>query len=325
MNRRHHFTLLVLALTWCLRAEPRAATQSLTYRNPVLDASNAADPHVIRVDGKYYLYPTLDGKGYDVFVSDDLVHWEKKPKCFTDPRGGAWAPDVFHHTRGDNRFYLYYTLDNPQKKRGAKLIGVAVSVSPLGPFVDKGTLAEDAIDAHLFQDDDGQMYLYYVHLANGFRILVQPMKDPLTRADSRPLECLNPTQPWEMHGKVTEGPFMLKRDKRYYLMYSGSGANGPYYGLGYATSTSPLGPFEKFNANPIAKAGNGIWGPGHHCVVTGPDGKLWMLYHQKLDDQVNWKRFVALDPIWFDEKGVIHTRLSRETDQPRPRLDKPAR
>lgn len=327
MIRPFHLPLLLLALAgWPgipLHAQPRDAAQSLTYRNPVLDAPNAADPHVIRVDGKYYLYPTLDGKGYDVFVSEDLVRWEKKPKCFTDPRGGAWAPDVFHNIRGDRRFYLYYTLDNPQKRRGAKLIGVAVADGPLGPFADKHTLAEEAIDAHLFQDDDGRMYLYYVDLTNGFRIVVQPMKDPLTKSDAKLVECIRPTEEWEMHGKVTEGPFILKRDKLYYLMYSGSGANGPHYAIGYATAKSPLGPFEKHKANPIARRTDGIWGPGHHCVITGPDNKLWMLYHQKLDDQVNWKRFVALDPIWFDDKGVLHTRLSRETPQPAPRKPNP--
>ena len=45
---------------------------------------------------------------------------------------------------------------------------------------------------------------------------------------------------------------MLKHNGTYYLMYSGSGANGPEYAIGYATSESPLGPFTKFAGNPIA-------------------------------------------------------------------------
>src|SRR3954469_12856956 len=129
-----------------------------TYRNPIIEAG--ADPTVIRYEGKYYLYPTLDNRGYNVFVSDDLVHWEKKPKCYTDERGGVWAPDVFHD-RSSGSFYLYYTVDNPE---GGKLIGVAEGKDPLGPFEDKGTLAKNAIDAHLFQDSDGSLYLYYVNL-----------------------------------------------------------------------------------------------------------------------------------------------------------------
>jgi len=48
-----------------------------------------------------------------VFVSDDLVHWEPKGECFTDARGGAWAPDVFHNAKGDGRLYLYYSVNKP--------------------------------------------------------------------------------------------------------------------------------------------------------------------------------------------------------------------
>jgi xylan 1,4-beta-xylosidase len=53
-------------------------------------------------------------------------------------------------------------------------------------------------------------------------------------------------------------------------------------------------------------------------VVTGPDGKMWMVYHQKEDDKVNWKRFVAIDPLWFDENGVIKTKVTRGTEEAAP-------
>lgn len=306
-------------MLWCLAlmltATAHAGTRPGTYRNPIIHAPGAADPAVLCYQGRYYLYPTLDGRGYDVFVSDDLVHWFRKPKCFTDKRGGAWAPDVFHNRRGDGKLYLYYTVDNP---KGGKLVGVAVSDSPLGPFVDRGVLVEGAIDAHLFQDDDGALYLYYVRLPGGFKIMVQRMSHPLTPV-GEPHPVIWPTEPWEKaQGHVTEGPWMVKHAGRYYLMYSGSGANGPCYGIGYATADSPLGPFTKYPGNPIAHRGNGIFGPGHNCVVTGPDGRMWMLYHQKNTERIDWNRFLALDPLWFDEDGVMHTRLTRGTDEPAP-------
>ena len=170
-------------------AQAPATRPERTYRNPIIDRIGPADPAVIRHDGKYYLYPTLDGKGYDVFVSDDLVHWEQKPKCFTDPRGGAWAPDVFHDQKGDGKFYLYYTVDRPG---GGKQIGVAAADGPLGPFKDRGNLADRAIDAHMFRDDDGALYLYYVDLDGGFKIKVQPMADPLTKKGGA-TEVIRPT------------------------------------------------------------------------------------------------------------------------------------
>ncbi len=306
----------VCVLAACSTAQPSAPRSAKTYRNPIIDRIGPADPHVIRHDGKYYMYPTTDGRGYDVFVSTNLVHWEQKPKCFTDPRGGAWAPDVFHHKKGDGRFYLYYTLNRPG---GGKQIGVAVAEGPLGPFTDRTNLVDSAIDAHLFQDDDGALYLYYVQLP-GFRITVQPMADPLTKR-GEPKEVIRPTVDWERKkGAVTEGPWMLKHKGLYYLMYSGSGADGPDYAIGYATAKSPLGPFAKYSGNPIAKRGNGVFGPGHHSVVTGPDGKLWMVYHQQNSEEIGWKRFLAIDPLWFDEQGVIHAKSTRGTDEPAPYL-----
>lgn len=292
-----------------------APAAELTYRNPIIDRIGPADPTVIRYEGKYYLYPTMDGKGYDVFVSDDLAHWELKGKCYTDTRGGVWAPDVFQYARGDKKFYLYYTVSNPA---GGKLIGVAVGEHPLGPFQDRGTLFKSAIDAHLFQDDDGKFYLYYVNLAGGFKIMVQEMQTPLEK-QGEPHRVIHPTEPWEKRrGAVTEGPWMLKHKGLYYLMYSGSGANGPEYAIGYATAKSPLGPFEKYSGNPIAQAGKGVFGPGHHCVVTGPDDKLWMVYHQQNSTAPGWQRFLAIDPLWFDDQGVIHTKVTRGTDEKGP-------
>ncbi|MGQ9649268.1 MAG: glycoside hydrolase family 43 protein [Phycisphaerae bacterium] len=292
------------------------ARPARTYRNPVIDRIGPADPAVIRYRGKYYLYPTLDGRGYDVFVSDDLVHWEQKGKCYTDPRGGAWAPDVFHHTKGDGKFYLYYSVNKPG---GGKLIGVAVADDPLGPFTDKGSLVNDAIDAHLFQDDDGSMHLYYSAMTpGGSSIVVQPMADPLSKK-GEPTTLIRPTDEWERHrAAVAEGPWMLKHKSTYYLMYSGSGADGPDYAVGYATAKSPAGPFTKYPGNPIVKRGDGVFGPGHHCVIAGPDGRLWMVYHQQDGEKPGWRRFLAIDPLWFDEQGVIHVKTTRGTDEPAP-------
>lgn len=315
--------VVILGTCWANVAAETAAVPPASkkaYRNPIIDRLGPADPHVIRYQGKYDLYPTTDGRGYDVFVSDDLVHWEEKGKAFHDPRGGAWAPDVFQNKKGDGKLYLYYTDNAPKPPagKGGKQIGVAVADAPLGPFEDKGALASESIDAHLFQDEDGKFYLYYVHLAGGFKIMVQPMANPLSKK-GEPRRVIYPTESWEkISGEVTEGPFMLKRKGIYYLMYSGTGAESPNYGVGYATAQSPLGPFTKYAGNPIAHRGGSVLGPGHHCVIDGPDGRLWMVYHQKASTKKGWDRFLAIDPLWFDEQGVIHVKTTHGTDEAAP-------
>lgn len=35
-------------------------------------------------------------------------------------------------------------------------------------------------------------------------------------------------------------------------------------------------------------------------------------------EQYGWKRFLAIDPLWFDDDGVIHVETTRGTDEPAP-------
>lgn len=279
-----------------------------TYTNPVIDEIGPADPCVVLFKGKYYLYPTGDNRSYHVYYSKDLVHWEKGPRVFVPGQRNVWAPDVYYRP-AEKKFYLYYTVN--------RRVGVAVADRPDGKFEDRGTLVEGAIDAHLFCDGDGRLYLYYVKLP-GFRITVSRMKTPLAM-EGRPVEIITPTKPWEtVRGAVTEGPWMLKHKGTYYLLYSGTGASSLDYAVGYATATDPMGPFTKHAGNPIVKRGGGALGPGHCCVTRDGRGDLWMVYHQQKDGSRPWNRFLCIDPLRFDEQGVLHGRATRAAPQAAP-------
>lgn len=296
------FGVLFLLVAACARG------WAATYTNPVVEEIGPADPDVIAYKGTYYLYCTGDNVSYHVYTSTDLVHWVKKGRVFRPGAKNVWAPDVFVN-RDDGRFYLYYTV---QQK-----IGVAVADSPEGPFVDRVKLCDNAIDPNLFRDEDGGLYLYYVQWPDS-RITVQKMKSP-TEKDGAPVELFRPAEPWETKcGRVTEGPFMLKHGDTYYLLYSGSGADSPDYGVGYATAKSPLGPFTKYAGNPIVRRSEGVFGPGHGCVVADAAGALWHVYHQQRDAARGWKRFLCIDPLGFDKDGVLHGQATRGTPQPAP-------
>lgn len=302
--------LLFLAL-------PAAAVAVRTYTNPVLVKTyetpfmgtvGIGDPSVLFYGGKYYLYPTGDNRGYDVYISPDLVHWKKGPRVFSTNKRGAWAPDVIYNPP-DRKFYLYYTVN--------RQVGVAVADRPDGTFTDLGVLVNHAIDADMFVDKDGRYYLYYV-LFPAFRIYVQPMESPVLKK-GRPILIIEPTSKWEKnHRAITEAPWMLRHDGIYYLLYSGGGANTQYYAIGYATSISPLGPFVKYSGNPIMKKGKGVFGPGHCSVISDADGNLWMVYHQKTYASPGWDRIICIDRIWFDKKGILHGKATRGTPQPAP-------
>jgi len=294
-----------------------------TYVNPVLvetytiQRPNPAyyrgtlgigDPSVIRHEGLYYLYPTGDNRGYDVYISKDLVAWRKGPRVFQSKERGAWAPDVFHNP-ADGRFYLYYTVNTR--------IGVAVADRPDGTFEDQGTLIDDAIDAHMFLDSDGKFYLYYTEYP-ALRILVQPMRSPVA-AQGRAVALLHATEPWEKKLiPMTEAPWILKFGGLYYLLYSASAADSVEYAVGYATAESPLGPFTKFPGNPIMRQGNGVFGPGHCSITTDASGNLWMVYHQQKGRSRGWNRIICIDPVSFSEDGIIRVRATRSAPRVAP-------
>jgi len=283
-------------------------TAGETYTNPVIDEIGPADPCVIFHEGKYHLYCTGDNRSYHVYYSPDLAHWTKGRKVFEPGESNVWAPDVFRDPQ-DGRFYLYYTVN--------KRIGVAVADRPDATFEDRGTLFQDAIDAHTFYDGEGRYFLYYVQLP-GFRIHVQPMRSPLEKK-GKPTEIIRPTEPWETkRGPVTEGPWMLEHRDTYYLLYSGTAASSLDYAIGYATAAAPTGPFVKYSGNPIVKRNERALGPGHGCVVHDGAGRPWSVYHQQKDGSRAWNRFLCIDPLWFDDEGVLHGKATRDTPQPAP-------
>ena len=287
-----------------------SAADTARFQNPLMPG-NLADPAVIRHKGVYYLYATgeVDGdNGYRAYTSTNLVSWEPGPVVFRPGQPHVWAPDVWRDP-ASGRFYLYYTVN--------QTVGVADADNPLGPFTIRQKFFDKAIDAHLFRDDDGKLFLYFVQLP-GFRITVQPMKSP-TELGGDSKEVLHPETEWEkMSGHVTEGPWLIKRQNRYYLIYSGSGADTPNYAVGYAVADNPMGPFKRAPHNPIIHRSDGLFGPGHGCAVQDDAGRWWHIYHQKNSERVEWKRFIAMDPLWFDQDGNLYGTATRGTLQTAP-------
>ncbi|RYY09715.1 MAG: beta-xylosidase [Chitinophagaceae bacterium] len=257
---------------------------------------NIADPFVLRVDGKFYLYGTDDKKpndGIPVLVSDDMVNWSGPAgnaagklalaKGSSYGTRGFWAPFV---VQNNHMFYMYYTANEK--------IAVATSDSPLGPFMQQefrplnDSLKE--IDPHVFIDDDGRKYIYFVRLINGNRTFAAELADDMrSLKPGTVVECINQSQPWEIISgnkwPVTEAPAILKHQGKYYLFYTANDFRSPAYNVGYAVSASPLGPFVKYKENPLIRQTDKIKGTGGCEFVTGPGEKLYMFYHAHADEQ----------------------------------------
>lgn len=288
-----------------------ANTQAIT--NPIIDGYYA-DPTIVKHNGTYYIYATIDPWGANelaVLTTKDFVsfqkehiNWPTKEQCTTPTSSDAmvWAPAVVKGTNG--KFYMYVSV-------GSEVWG-GVADSPLGPW--KNMKADNTplvakndfpkvhnIDSDCFIDTDGQAYLYWgsgYNWVNGKCMVVKLKKDMHT-FDGIPQDVTPPG--------YFEGPHMIKRNNKYYLMFSEGKAINATYKVGYATGNSPLGPFTKGVNSPILQTSKDsvTYGPGHHTVFT-EKGQDYILYHRiKPQKQDYVLRQLCLDSLKFDKAGNI--------------------
>jgi len=286
-----------------------------SYTNSVLDG--VADPFVLFHKGTYYLYGTntVDypnmPNGIKVYTSKDLVHWTAHEGWALDNKDSwgenrFWAPEVVEK---NGTFYMYYAVEEH--------LAVATSDSPLGPFIQEVQQPLHAdikeIDAHIFTDDDGKQYMYFVRFNNNNEMWVAELNDDMMGIKEDTLQFVfRATQDWEKSQKapvasINEGPFVIKHKGLYYLTYSGNHFQSPDYGVGYAVSESPTGPWTKYEYNPIMKSNTVVPGAGHHSLIASPDGKeLFMVYHTHFSQSSTEPRKLAIDRVQFvpQENGI---------------------
>lgn len=296
----------------------------------------ASDPSVICVDGTYYMYPTNANNNGDCsyicgYKSTNLTDWTYIDAVFVPNRNawaidGLWAPEVIEK---DGTYYMYYSGYNQFTRRRG--IGVAVSSCPEGPFVEyEGTLKDGTvvdyktmpidfempvIDPHPFIDDDGKAYLFVSkdQVAGVSSIYGVELEDDMVSIKKETITgpLVQPDQAWENpngNNKWNEAPFVYKHGGLYYLTYSANYYQSTLYGVGYATSSSPLGTYTKNVNNPILQVSSDwghVSGTGHNCFFKSPDGnELFISYHSHVDVVAGGGvRKVNFDKVVFDEDG----------------------
>lgn len=303
---------------------------SIFYTNPVYDRY-LADPFVLKHDGHYYAYGTgpggPDGRHFPVLHSPDLIQWTSQGWALNPLPGGQefWAPEVAYHA---GIFYMYYSASGLEGRDHQ--LRVAVSAQPSGPFEDSGRVLtpDDAftIDAHPFQDTDGQWYLFYARdfltLDGDYRvgtgIVVDQLTDMLTLA-GQPQVVVRPHADWQlflaqrpMYNAVydwhtIEGAALRHHNGRYYCFYSGGAWERDNYGVAYVVADHPLGPYARPQGKdgPLLRSVPGqVIGPGHNSFVEGPDGQEYIVYHGWDADLT--ARLMRIDRLlWNDDQPVI--------------------
>lgn len=299
---------------------PPAAAEPPDYStseagNPIFDGWYA-DPDVAVYDDTYWVFPTTS-KTYaeqtylDAFSSTDLVNWTKHDRVLTTEsvswaEYAMWAPAPIER---DGRYYLYFAANDIQSDSELGGIGVAVADRPEGPYsdalghplIERFHNGAQPIDQDVFIDDDGQAYMYYGGWGHANVVKLNPDMTSLgTFDDGSTYREITPSP------EYVEGSQMIKRDGRYYLMWSEGGWTGPDYSVSYAMADSPVGPFSE-PAKVLAQDPAVARGSGHNSVINVPGTDIWyILYHRRpLSETDGNHRQVAYDRMLFNEDGTI--------------------
>lgn len=293
----------------------------ITYTNPVITFSSAADPTVIRTEDGFYLYATQTDKYWvPIYFSKDLVNWEFKRTAFRNatkpqiPGGGAfWAPKIRHI---NGKYVLYFSW----AKWGdgdASYTAVATSDSPLGDFVNskelltKEDFGSNCID-QFYYEEDNKKYMF-VGSFNG--IYVTELTDDGLSVKRN--ENGTPTLKKQVCGKAFEGTNIYKKNGYYYLFASINNCcdgERSRYKVVVGRSQDLLGPYlDKSGKDMINNAwelvlegdGQKFFGPGHNSIIVQDDaGTDWMIYHSyvKENGEVGG-RLGMLDRVLWTEDG----------------------
>lgn len=261
-----------------------------------------ADPFILCEKGKYYLYGTHSADGIGVLESDDMVHWHNvgDTLCLALHRKDAvaerwfWAPEVYKVGR---RYVMYFSNDEH--------ICAATSSSPTGPFVvadHRPMRDERGIDNTLYTEKGQAPRIFWVRFDHGNVIWSAELEKDMTtiREDTKRF-CIRTDQEWELADPaVNEGPFILKHGGYYYLTYSGNCTPSQMYGIGYATSKSLDGPWEKYEGNPIFQNPGDLVGVGHHSFFKDARGVDRIVFHSHYSHQQFSPRTTAISTYHFE-------------------------
>ena len=329
------------------KATPLVLKKS-TRGNPIAgfdDQGNVTyggDPAVL-VDGdKVYLYTGHDmasaGNGIYVipewlcYSSDDLITWtyegvvlKSEDISWTKDNTSSWAAQVVKHKdpeTGKDLYYIY-TCSWDQTSQGKQSIGVAVSESPKGPFVDigkplvSGAITTDQtsdwndIDPTVWMETvDGEEHIY-LYWGNGKNYLCELNSDMISVKDrdgdgtisfGPGKDIISKTPPKEF----TEAPWLYRRQDEegnyygdYYLFY----AQGWREKMAYARIDDLFeGSFTgaKTIMEPTATSNT------NHMSVFDFKGETYFVYHNgSLTGGDGFKRVANITKIQFKEDGSI--------------------
>ncbi|HEY1194531.1 glycoside hydrolase family 43 protein [Flavobacterium sp.] len=317
----------------------------LAISKPLVSHIYTADPSAHVFNGKIYIYPSHDidagipfndngdhfgMEDYHVFSMEDIsseavdngvalhvddVAWAEKQ---------MWAPDAAHK---NGKYYLYFPA---KRANGIFQIGVAISDSPVGPFIPEKEAIKGSysIDPAVFEDEDGKHYLYFGGIWGGqlqkyrnnqydenneeptadekeLGPIVARLREDMLEFDEEPKEILildengDVIKAGDNDRRFFEASWVHKYNGKYYFSYSTGDTHFICYGIG----DNPYGPFTYQGRilNPV------VGWTSHHSICE-VEGEWYLFYHDSsLSKGVTHLRSMKVTKIDYLEDGSIIT------------------
>ncbi len=315
--------------------EEEVPAESPVFTNPI---ARAADPWITRV-GDSYWYCRVQGRNIKISQSRDLSRLGELRNIWTVPGNMdmVWAPEL-HHI-GD-RWYVYYAAGTTGTYLNQRTYVLRSKTDdPLGEWEDMGMLytgddyAEGivpALENTVYSIDytvfelNGQLYGVWSGEPDRLRdedqsIYIATMSDPCTVSSNR-VRLSRADRNWETVSPgvmINEGPAVLVRNGKVFIVYSANGSWTKHYCLGYIMMDASADPMLASNwtkssesvfyrcddtVSPIA----GVNGVGHCCFTVSPDGtEDWIVYHAKnFNDDGYSGRSAFLKSFGWNEDGT---------------------
>lgn len=332
------------------------------------------DPSAIKADDTFYII----GSHMQFAKSQDLMKWEQisnsvsEDTLFENIReelaeefeyaqtDTLWASDIQQFKNG--KYYLYYCLC--QGTSPLSVMGVAVSDSIEGPyekvesFLYSGTSPQfgeaynaaihpNAIDPHVFYDNEGKLWMVYGSYSGGIFILEMDDETGLPKdRNSYGTHLMGGN-----HSRIEAPYIQYNQENGYYYLFTSFGgldADGGY-NLRVARSKNPDGPYEDSQGNPMAEVkgkfgtvfddasiqdfgtkimgnflytentsneGVGYVSPGHNSTYYDEEtNQYYLIFHTRFPNSGEYHS-VRVHQMFFTEAGwpvVSPLRYSEET------------
>ncbi len=284
--------------------------------------TNAAvrDPFVLVDEGHYYLYGTRVetcwgyADGFDVYVSDDLIHWSQPIEVFHNDGSfwadqNYWAPEVHRYK---DRYYMFASFKKEGMSRGTQILCAETPTGPFVPISNRPITPDgwECLDGTLYVDDTQQPYIVFCHewaqIGNGTMCAMKLSQD-LTEAVEEPFVLFDAksagwTVSIEGEGHyVTDGPFFYRTKTNDLLMlWSSHGKKGYAQALARSVSGTIQGPWVQEPELLFEKDG------GHGMLFHNLQGELMLALHHPNDTPNERACFFPM----VEENGTI--RLKQE-------------